>query len=149
MEYSIIDRTQILSRLDMKEIPLPRTIEYVYYYITYNSCWYNDYLTRYFPNYYFSILLFETEINEIMKEQCQKMGVNFDDRINLEKHFVPQFDPTNERHFIKVGFVNSFFTLKVSEIICGKNITDEQLEKLTLNLPKKDSIKPKPINFNL
>lgn len=69
MEYSIIDRTQILARLDMKEIPLPRTIEYVYYYITYNSCWYNDYLTRYFPNYYFSILLFETEINEIMKEQ--------------------------------------------------------------------------------
>lgn len=70
MEYSIIDRTQILSRLGLNGIPLPRTIEYVYYYITYNSCWYNDYLTRYFPNSYFSILLFETEImNEEMKEQ--------------------------------------------------------------------------------
>lgn len=49
--FDSLGRVEILSRLGFDEIPKPNTIEYVCYYITYNSCWYCDYLTRYFSSY--------------------------------------------------------------------------------------------------
>jgi beta-lactamase class D len=118
MEYSIIDRTQILSRLGLKEIPLPKTIEYVYYYITYNSCWYNDYLTRYFPNSYFSILLFETEImNEEMKEQIISAAIIEYKKLKryiyhvYEKNIQPDINPVIYEHTNKNTFTTNRYIL--------------------------------------
>jgi len=59
-----------------------------------------------------------------------KENLPFPDEINLEKHFPKQHDTANVRHFIKVPFDNRLFTLKVSEIICSKNITHTQVNLL-------------------
>jgi hypothetical protein len=76
-------------------------------------------------------LCFDYQVNEDFKEVFIKGNLAFPDEINLEKYFTKHHDTTNDRHFIKVPFENNrLFTLKVSEIICGKNITETQLNQL-------------------
>jgi hypothetical protein len=76
-------------------------------------------------------LCFDYQENEDFKEVFIKGNLAFPDEINLEKYFTKHHDTTNDRHFIKVPFENNrLFTLKVSEIICGKNITDTQVNQL-------------------
>jgi hypothetical protein len=75
-------------------------------------------------------LCFDYQANEDYAETFQKLGHPFPDEINLEKFFPKQYDTTTDRHFIKVPFSNKLFKLKVSEIICGKNITDTQIAQL-------------------
>jgi len=143
MDYSVIDRTQILSRLDLKEIPLPKTIEYVYYYITFNSCWYNDYLTRYFPNSYFSILLFETEINEVMKEQIMNAAIIEYTKLKryiyhvYEKNIQPDINPivyedTNTNTFTTNRYILNKFLDNIENIKEVKKIIFDNKNELIL-----------------
>ncbi len=75
-------------------------------------------------------LCFDYQANEDYAETFQKMNLAFPDEINLENFFPKQHDTTSDRHFIKVPFDNKLFKLKVSEVICGKNISDAQIAQL-------------------
>jgi len=65
-----IDHVEILSTLGFHEIPPPNTVEYVYYYITYNSCWYCDIITRYFPDF---VQIFMTNTPQTREENKAKI----------------------------------------------------------------------------
>ena len=45
----------------------------------------------------------------------------------IESHY---FDESRPEFLTKVHFDNPFFKIKVSEIICGANVTDEQMVEL-------------------
>ncbi|MFZ4412005.1 MAG: DUF2971 domain-containing protein [Bacteroidales bacterium] len=75
-------------------------------------------------------ICFDYQANENYAEHFKNLGLPFPDEFNLEKFFPKQYDSASDRHFIKVPFDNKLFKLKVSEIICGKNITDAQIALL-------------------
>lgn len=74
-------------------------------------------------------LCFDYQANEDYSEIYNQKGLTFPDEINLNKFFPIQCDESG-RYFIKVPFNNRLFKLKILEIICGKNITNEQIKQL-------------------
>lgn len=70
------------------------------------------------------------------KEFFSFCNTNIPDSINFEKICPIQIDTINNRKYLKLPFKNSLFEMEITEVICGKDITDEQiieLEKVTQN----------------
>ena len=78
-------------------------------------------------------LIFDFFENKMLHQSPYFKGITGKD---LNQYLKPEFDEVDKRFFLRINLDNPFFKINISEIICGKEINDDQIITIKSMLSK-------------
>lgn len=75
-------------------------------------------------------LCFDYQENLDLKDVYRQFNTAIPAEKDLETYFEIENDEEHHRRFIRIPFNNPLFEIEVSEVICGKNVNNEQFQRL-------------------